>query len=210
MGVLLAAVAALLGAPLTDRILSGRPRLAKGVDAVLGFAIALAVFGGVLPWACGPLGLPVAIGILATGGVLGFLAHRFPALGDAVSAFAFAGLALHALVDGVALAASGTPTLGYAVVAHNVPVGMALWRAVSPTSPRLARGALLFSAFITVSGWFLAEHVASLATAAPMAALQLLAGGMLLHAAWHLLAPARGDMLDHGEHGHGDGHDHRH
>ena len=73
MGVLLAAVAALLGAPLTDRILSGRPRLAKGVDAVLGFAIALAVFGGVLPWACGPLGLPVAIGVLATGGVLGRL-----------------------------------------------------------------------------------------------------------------------------------------
>lgn len=190
MGALFAAVVVLLGSPLIDRLLQGRPRLAAAVDGVLGVLIAIAVFGAVLPFSAGVIGWPEAAIVLTVGGVGGFLAHRFPALGDAVSAFAFAGLALHALVDGVALAGS-SPSLGYAVVAHNVPVGMALWRAVSPGSPRLARLALLFSAFITVAGWMLAAHVEALSTAAPMAVLQVSAGGMLLHSAWHLLGPAR-------------------
>ncbi len=190
MGALIAAVVVLLGSPLIDRLLQGRPRLAAAVDGALGVLIAIAVFAAVLPFSAGVIGWPQAASILAVGAVGGFLAHRFPALGDAVSAFAFAGLALHALVDGVALAGSA-PSLGYAVVAHNVPVGMALWRAVSPGSPRLARLALLFSAFITVAGWMLAAHVEALSTAAPMAILQVAAAGMLLHSAWHLLAPAR-------------------
>ena len=191
MGVLLAAVAVLCGAPLVDRLLAGRPRFAMGLDAALGLLIGVAVFGALLPWGVQVVGWPLALAILGGGIVGGYLAHRFPQLGDAVNAFAFVGLALHALVDGVALAGTAT-SLGWAVVAHNVPVGLALWRAVSPTSPRLARGALLFSAFITVAGWFLAAHVSELEGAAPLAVLQLAAGGMLLHAAWHLAAHAWG------------------
>lgn len=190
MAALIAAAAVLLGAPLIDRVIAGRPRLAAAVDGVLGCLIALAVFAAVLPFAAGVIGWPDAVRVLALGAVAGFIAHRFPGLGDAVSAFAFAGLALHALVDGVALASPSAP-LQYAVVAHNVPVGMALWRAISPGSPRLARLALLLSAFITLAGWMLAAHVVEASTAAPMAVLQVMAAGMLLHSAWHLLGPAR-------------------
>ncbi len=190
MFVLVAAVAVLLGAPLVDGLLVRTPRLTPGLDAALGVAIGAAVFGAVLPWGAGVLGWGEAVAVLGGGAVIGLVAHRFPALGDAVNAFAFVGLALHALVDGVALAGS-VPTMGLAVVAHNLPVGLALWRTVAPENPRMARLALLFSAFITVAGWMLAAHVAEVASAAPMAMLQLAAGGMLLHAAWHLLERAR-------------------
>lgn len=194
MAALLAAAAVLLGAPLIDRVLAGRPRLAAAVDGILGLLIGVAVFGAVLPFAANVIGWKEAVLVLTVGAVVGVIAHRFPVLGDAVSAFAFAGLALHALVDGVALAGSSAP-LRYAVVAHNVPVGMALWRAISPGSPRVARLALLLSAFITLAGWLLAAHVAAASTAAPMAVLQVMAAGMLLHSAWHLLGPARQRFL---------------
>lgn len=190
MWVLVAAVTVLIGAPLIDRVLARAPRLTPGLDAALGVAIAAAVLGAVLPWGAEVLGWGEALAVLGAGAVVGLIAHRFPALGDAVNAFAFVGLALHALVDGVALAGA-VPTIGLAVVAHNLPVGLALWRTVGPEHPRLARMALLFSAFITVAGWMLAAHVAEAASAAPMASLQLAAGGMLLHAAWHLLERAR-------------------
>lgn len=190
MWVLVAAVTVLIGAPLIDALLARVPRLTPGLDAALGVAIAGAVFGAVLPWGAEVLGWGEALVVLVAGAAVGLVAHRFPALGDAVNAFAFVGLALHALVDGVALAGTAT-TMGLAVVAHNLPVGLALWRTVGPGQPQLARLALLFSAFITVAGWMLAAHVAEAASAAPMALLQLAAGGMLLHAAWHLLERAR-------------------
>ena len=184
---LCAAVAVLLGAPLIDAVLSRRPGLAPRLDLVLGLAIGAAIFGAVLPWGADTLGWPRALLVMVAGLGVGFGAHRFPALGDAVNAFAFVGLALHALVDGVALA-GGQATMGVAVVLHNLPVGLALWRTVAPTNRQLARLALLLSAFITVAGWMLAAHMAEAASAAPMAMLQLGAGGTLLHAAWHLVA----------------------
>lgn len=99
-------------------------------------------------------------------------------------ALAVAGLVLHALGDGVALAPGGNAgwALPAAVVVHSLPVGMAVWWLLAPSfgswPPVLA---LLAMAAGTIAGYRYGVSLSAMLGAQAWAWLQSLVAGTILH-----------------------------
>jgi uncharacterized membrane protein YraQ (UPF0718 family) len=189
---LLLSMAALVGAPVLASLLRGRAGLVAFADGLVQTVIAGLVLVHVLPFAVAHAG-GAALAALAVGFFAGLAAHRLP--GGDRSAGTLAGVALlvHAAVDGVALATTeahedhGASLLGWAVVLHTLPVGLATWRLAAPRIGGALTWALLIAtAASTALGWIAAETMLVGTSPAIAGLTQCAVAGMLLHMLGHL------------------------
>jgi len=129
------------------------------------------------------------VGLLVPGALHKLLTRRQGKAGPVLVPLALAGLVVHALLDGVALAApSGehagehSEMLALAVVLHRLPVGLALWWMSRPAWGRLAAfGVLALNAVATVVGATVGASALEGTAGAGLATFQALVAGSLLH-----------------------------
>ncbi len=121
---------------------------------------------------------------------------------------ALGGLALHALMDGAALAGHGEGAdelLALGVIFHRVPDGLAIWLIVRPwQGPRWAVGLLLLVAAATVLGFAIGENNLRALPQGALGTFQAFVAGSLLHILLH--HPAGVPVEAHDD----DAHHHRH
>jgi uncharacterized membrane protein YraQ (UPF0718 family) len=114
-----------------------------------------------------------------------------------VIAVGMVGLAVHSLIDGVALSGAGyaSPSglhssLGLAVLLHNLPVGVVIWWLVRPAYGAAWAGAALgFTAAATALGYGFSDALLGTLNGAARAGFEALVGGSLLHVLVHRHAP---------------------
>jgi hypothetical protein len=182
---LLASLAALALSPGLDRVFRGKLRAEALLD---GFV--LVVVTGLLLLHVVPLGLKTAgvwsLIALITGIFAGNLPHSRVGAEIAVVA-----LGIHGLLDGMALTASSGEGdgrfLGWAVILHTLPVGLATWRvAVEKGGIQLGMGLIGLSMLCTSLGWFGADWLLARLPGWMLGVLQCGVAGMLLHVLSHL------------------------
>jgi len=200
--------------------------VARSRDGILGFidGFMLVTIGGlvlleVVPHALAERDL-LAGGFLLVGFALPTLAERMLHFGirqthTVVLVFALAGLLVHSMLDGSALAQSaggGSQVLGVGVVLHQIPVSIMIWQLLGDRPRGWAWGVLAMMAAFTLVG-YLVEPV-MLRALPPRAGLWFaaLVGGSLLHVIAHPSgAHDHGHGLSHAhahDHGHGLSHGH--
>ena len=180
--------------------------------------LSLSLVGGI----CFLVVFPHAIEVAGLAGLLAILpgmwlpgwAHR---LGERWErTFVYAGmvlLAVHAAIDGAALTLPGT-SMGVAVVAHRLPMGLAVYSAASRASSGRRAGFSAVGILIvaTIIGVFIGEPMSGIGGPIGHGAFEGFVGGLLLHIVFEhapvFPAPEHPDLLGHGDH-HG-GHDHGH
>ena len=191
-------VAALLVGPAIHHVARRQPLTMAALDnfvlvIVVGL-VTLEIFPAALALT-GPLAL-VALLLGALGPALadGPLHRASRGTHSAALALAIVGVALHSVTDGVALAsahaAGGTThALEAAVIAHQLPVSVAVWWLLSPGGPLRATAAMFGLGLATVAGFVLAEHFLTALDNAWLGALQALFAGFLLHVLAHRSGP---------------------
>ncbi len=109
---------------------------------------------------------------------------------------ALGGLALHAMLDGAALAIGGgelNSSLSVAIVLHRFGVGLMLWMILQPVfGLGIAVTILGFVGLATVGGYLLSEAVLGLKGEYVMSVIQALVTGMIVHSLVH-----RNHLRDH-------------
>ncbi len=198
MELVVASLVALALGPLAVRVCEGRPAPWQALDAFVFVSILGLVGLLLLPHALHDGGALAALVLLAGFMVPGWLERRFEAHSGGAHHLAVLlgvlGLALHSLVDGVALAAPhvGGMALGdelaVAVLIHRLPVGLTVWWLLR-NRPWQAVIALGLVAAGTVAGF--AGGRALLAGLSPfaLANFQALLAGSLLHVVVHRSHP---------------------
>jgi len=200
--------------------------VARSRDGILGFidGFMLVTIGGlvlleVVPHALAERDL-VAGGFLLIGFALPTLAERMLHFGvrqthAVVLVFALAGLLVHSMLDGSALAQSaggGSQMLGVGVVLHQIPVSIMIWQLLGDRPRGWAWAVLAVMATFTLVGYL--GEPAMLRALPPRAGLWFaaLVGGSLLHVIAHPSgAHEHGHDHDHHHgHDHGNGHAHGH
>lgn len=186
-------VGALAAAPLLAQALQRRPALAAGLDSFVLVSVGAVVVLHVVPHSAEVIGAGALVAALA-GLLLPIALHRIDvALSHAhqaaaqtarqvvVYALLVAGLAVHAVLDGAALAAH-SDALALGVVAHRLPAGLALWVLLRPRVGTV-RTALVLCVYAlgTVVGASLGDAVLGSTGAVPMALLQALVAGSIVH-----------------------------
>lgn len=194
-------LAALAGAPLLFGLGQRHRSILWFLDGFVFLSLGGILLFDVLPhalvaggWAAG-----VAAGI---GLVLPFAAERsgwraLRSTHSVVILVGMVGLAVHSLIDGVALSGAGYPsqsglhsTLGLAVLLHNLPVGVVIWWIVRPAYGVMWAGAALaFTAAATGLGYGLSESLLGFLDGPSRAGFEALVGGSLLHVLVHRHAP---------------------
>ena len=183
MTALLLALSALALAPLLDRALAGRREAEGFADGFSQVSVAGLLLAHVVPAGFSAAGWP-AIVALVIGLALGLGIHRLPNGEFAAEWVAALALLLHAGLDGAGLRAGGV--LGWTVVLHTLPVGLATWRITRSRRDARSAGLLLLAcALVNLGGYFAAET--ALARQPQMLGIvQCLAAGALLHVLAHL------------------------
>jgi hypothetical protein len=111
---------------------------------------------------------------------------------------AIVGLIIHASLDGVALASTGTAEAGgggggelaVAIVLHRLPVAITIWALLLPMWGRRAAAAVLgVIGVATIGGYGLGDSLAWAGDSMWLALFQALVAGSLLHVVVHLPAP---------------------
>ena len=205
--ILIAGLLPILIAPLLARRISRSPmavQLCDGIVAVLVVVIAL-VF--LLPeaWnAAGPIvTVAVALGFAVPTAIHRWLHRLTGKAKQTLILLAFAGLALHAAIDGIALFApladhsdhglNSDSAWGMAlgVILHRLPLALALWWIVSKHLSARAAGLLLTTIGVaTVAGFFAGGPIWHALPLFGIGLLQGLITGMLLHVVAELHGPA--------------------
>lgn len=183
---LLLGLISLLVAPIADRLV----RVGGGAEAWLeGFVLAVVVGAVVvllLPEALGAAGI-TALVALALGLAAGVAVHHtLEARGNDL--LWLVALLAHSLLDGGTIAADPhAHSLAGAVILHNVPVGLAVWRIASAEGgARIAGGVLLAMALATAVGFVLLDPATRALGEGSLLVLQCLFAGILLHPLAHL------------------------
>jgi hypothetical protein len=194
---LLLTLAAVSSAPVLAALLHRAPRWEAFGQGFTVVAVAGLVLLQVAPFGIATSGW-AAVTALVAGLLVGQSVHRFPGAEGAARWLASAALLVHGLLDGAALALESPDSagVGWAVVAHSVPVGLATWRlGASLGGARRAAGLLLLSLGATVGGYFGSEAVLAGTSTGVLAVAQCAVAGTLLHVLAHLgggeEAPAR-------------------
>lgn len=180
--------------------------------------LSLALVGGLCLLVLVPHAMDMA-GIWAVGAaVLGALtpgwSHRLSARWERT--FVYAGLALlavHAAVDGAALVVPGG-SMALAVVAHRLPMGLAVYSAASraASGPRAGFAALGVLLMATLVGVAVGAPLTHLGSPEAHGLFEAFVAGLLMHIVFEhapvFPAPETPDLLGHHSHAHG--HDHGH
>ena len=197
-------LAALAGAPLLFSLGSRHRSVLWFLDGFVFLSLGGILLFDVLPGALGAGGswAWVAAGV---GLVLPFVAERstwraLQGTHAVVIAVGIVGLAVHSLIDGVALSGAGFPSqsgmhasLGLAVLLHNLPVGIIIWWIVRPAAgPAWALLALGTTAAATAVGYAASGTLLGLLPEPARALFEALVGGSLLHVLLHRHAPDDG------------------
>ncbi|MES2644174.1 MAG: permease [Myxococcota bacterium] len=192
MTTLLLSLLAMAVAPLLDRAVGARPRVAGFADGLIQVVVGGILLVHVLPFGLATAGWP-ALFALGGGAMVGVLAHRIPGGERSAGALAVLALLLHAGIDGAALATpdthghdAGEGMLAWAVVLHTVPVGLATWRiSRQRAGAAFAFGLLVATAAVTTAGWLTADTVFHGASPAALGLAQCAVAGALLHVLGH-------------------------
>jgi uncharacterized membrane protein YraQ (UPF0718 family) len=192
MTTLLLSLLAMAVAPLLDRAVGARPRVAGFADGLIQVVVGGILLVHVLPFGLATAGWP-ALFALGGGAMVGVLAHRIPGGERSAGALAVLALLLHAAIDGAALATpdthghdAGEGMLAWAVVLHTVPVGLATWRiSRQRAGATFAFGLLVATAAVTTAGWLTADTVFHGASPAALGLAQCAVAGALLHVLGH-------------------------
>ncbi len=185
-------VALMLG-PVLFKLAQRERRAMAALDSFVLVAVIGMVLFEIVPTALEMSGLPallaLACGLLAPSVAEGPFhmasrkAHR-TAMGLAV-----VGMAFHAFADGIALGAAHSFATGHgvevAVIAHQLPVAMAVWWLLRPVGLRIAAIALGSIAVATVTGFLAAEPSMNLFAPELQGWFQAFIGGLLLHVISH-------------------------
>ncbi len=173
---------------------------ARALDAFVLISVAGLVLLSILPDALVSAGWAAVIAIVA-GTVLPIIGGKI--FSENLNSFrsttllvGLVGLALHATLDGVALAAHGHghgSALAFAVVLHRLPVGLAIWWLVRPRlGVRVAIGSVALIAMSSAAGFFWAHDACDWMHGQALGIFQALVAGSLLHvAAGHSVAPEK-------------------
>jgi uncharacterized membrane protein YraQ (UPF0718 family) len=199
MSLVALSIAVLLAAPLLAAALLRRPAVAAGLDGFVLVAVGGIVALHVVPQSAQLAG-PAAVACAAAGLFLPIALHRLDAVAalkrstarrarDAVLfVVLLAGIVVHALFDGVALASSGPTTslvvdaLALGVVLHRVPVGIALWVVARPKLGA-ARTLIVVATYAggTIAGARFGSGLIAHASAPALAMFQAFVAGSILH-----------------------------
>lgn len=192
--ILVISVAALLMGPLIHRL----ARRAQSTMVALDSFVLVAVVGLVLleitPRALALAGWPafVALALGLAGPAIAEGPLRLAAGGTHRAALALAsiGMALHSFTDGLALAAAhadgeGSHGMEVAVIAHQLPVAVAVWWLLRPAGALAASAAMALLAAATVAGFLLADASLAVLDARWLGLFQAAVGGLLLHVVAH-------------------------
>jgi len=202
MHLLLASIAPLVLGPVLVWLLQRARWAARAIDAFVLVSVAGLVLLSILPEAIGEAGLAAVIAVIV-GTTLPMLGGKIfsakPAVRSATLLAGMLGLALHATLDGVALAAhghghdhAGAP-LAFAVLLHRLPVGLAIWWLVRPRlGIRVALGSVGAIVIASVMGFLWAHEAHEWMHGPALATFQALVAGSLLHVAvGHSVAPEK-------------------
>jgi len=187
-------LATLLLAPVIARAARSRSWLLSALDGFVLVSIGALVFLEILPQCVRVAGLGALVAALI--GLLGpGLAERMLQRGArethrAALALALLGLALHASLDGAALArpedeATGV-SLAVAVVVHRLPVALAIWTLVRPTfGVGPAAGLLGLIGVATAVGFGYGDAIVGTFSQAEVRIFEALVAGSLIHVVFH-------------------------
>lgn len=197
---LAACVAALFVGPLLHRLADRIARIFSLLDgfvvvAVLGLAVL-----EIMPLGIQLAGWPAALAA-AAGVLLPTVAERYfggKPTHRAAAWAAFVGMTVHAFTDGLALvgahAHGDSHALGWAVVLHQIPAGLAIWwMLTSPGEARSRQGllALIVIAIATVLGYVFGESTALLDDSRVVGSFEAFVGGLLVHVVSHGIGGSR-------------------
>lgn len=196
-------VAVLLVGPGIHRVAAREPVTMAALDNFVLVAIVGLVALEIVPGALQLAGLPALLALLL--GALG------PALADGplhraargthrtALVLAVLGMAIHSFTDGLALASAHVAggrshALEIAVIAHQLPVAVAVWWLLSPAGLLRASAAMLVLGLATVLGFLLADRSLEALAPAWLGILQGLFAGLLLHVVAHRTHTAEADL----------------
>jgi hypothetical protein len=190
------AIAALLAGPLAWQLLQRWTRIHKALGLVMGVVMAGLVTlivihtvkdGGLIALVFTLIGFVLPLGAERAMRRSEWTIHRV------TLALGIAGLLLHNLSDGAALAAAslnadGDTALVMAVILHRLPAGLAVWWLVSNDfGARLAMVSIALMALATIAGYFVGELVLGGMDEAGRAWFIAFVAGSLAHLAVHRL-----------------------
>lgn len=195
MNLLFASLAALIAGPILLKLLRRAEWAVQAVDAFVAITIGGLVIFDILPHCISTVGwyaLPAAfIGLVGPALLHRPLNHCQHDEAPFWLSLAALAIALHALLDGVALV---TPELSqhaddahahhlaYAVVAHRTLEGAGLWWLVQPRyGTRWAMAVVGLIGISTVMGYMIGQQAIALAPSATLSIVQAIVAGSLLH-----------------------------
>ncbi len=192
MAFLLASLAVLAIGPVSYKVAAHAPRALKALDLLVVFSVGALVILHILPETVEQGGvvavLFMVVGLLGPTLVERSLHNVEPYAHGAIIVVVLLGLAVHALLDGLALALPPSEpgllgsSLPLAVVLHRVPVSLVIWWLLRP---RLgvwpAALALSVEGLGTIVGYALAQQLAPHVENPVLNAVQALVAGSLLH-----------------------------
>ena len=192
---LILSVLVLMVGPAVSAVSDRHRWLVPAIDGFVLIAVGGMVLGSVLPSAYDIGGVWVLVAALA--GLIGppllerLLVRSARTVHLAALLLAVAGLAIHALTDGVALSSQSVAgvqqgSLGVAVVLHRLPVGLVIWWLVRPAHGwQAAAGALLALALATIAGFVVGGALTSAMSSTTGSLLHGFVAGALLHVVLH-------------------------
>jgi hypothetical protein len=204
--ILAISVAALLLGPGIHRALRREPVTMAALDnfvlvAVVGLVM-IEIVPGALELAGWPALLALALGILGPALAEGPLRLAPRGTHGTALALAIVGMAVHSFTDGLALASAHRLGEGHAievaVIAHQLPVAVAVWWLLAPLGLVRASAAMTLLGAATVAGYLLADRSLGALPPAWLGLFHATVGGLLLH------------VVAHRSHPHEHGHDHHH
>lgn len=184
MNFLLSTIALLLG-PVIYALGRRNATAERLLDAFVIVAIAWIVGVHIVPEVIATGGV-AAVGLIAVGMAFPFVLRRIFHLASSQMRFtllslAATALALHAIIDGIALLPAMGDPLSVAVILHRLPIGMAIWWTFRPAIGRTAAitaFAILIGA--TAFSYFLADPVVDMLESRTLAYFQAFVSGSLI------------------------------
>ena len=179
-------IAALLLGPVVYMLGVRLPAARQILDGFIFITIAGIVAVHIIPEALARGGNP-AIAFLLLGIAFPMVIERvvhekFAAAHGFVLALAALGLVIHSILDGIALLPTQNAELGYAVVLHRLPVGMAIWWSLRPNLGLTAAVAAFAMIIVATSASFVVgAPIVELAETRSIAWLQAFVSGSLIH-----------------------------